>query len=791
MISMLKLSTLASSLFLIIYAPQALAEQEQLNYTIEFAQPAAAPASAAGAANTAGTANTVGVANTANAAAANRATAPAAAPAPQAVQPAAQRTVQPATAPAQASVRSAAPVTQNNAPVHFGSSSSVAPAAQARNADPTVTAVSNVPVNTTAVPAATAAAAPATTMQEMPQFVSQPRVATPTTTQGTTGTPAAQFQAAGTQPAPMGSATPFPNQAGAANAPRAQAMQGQVAPAMPANNAAPMASSVANTQAVGTGAAGAVGTGAAGTRAVGTGAAGTGAAGAAAFDQGMASSEYEVETINTQAQAQQDAALRQDVTDQLYPASLNENGTDDFYQSETARFNAAMQGQAQPNNQGFTFENADGQQPAAPEKPSNVFPLGSHAITAPDGRQIMVGPDGKPLLDANGQPIPAPLEQIQEVSVMMLTTLDNALINAFKSLESGLTLGLGQNKYEYTLDDIAPAIRGYSFAEDGNLLVRFSVNAAESVIKRHGTLSWNGLSNPILVWMVGLDEVNHSNKLSLVSGQNLSTFAQAILNAAPEYKYRLMFPILDLEDVQKVQVGTVLNHQDNILAEASQRYGADYFISAAIDNVNSDGTGVALKWNLYTKKGQLIAQSALSGLVEEVASLGANDIARAVMTYQEEQRRNPEAKPEDHKPSEMNANNVDINRLGAGDGFIRIRVENVRALSDFQAMRKAFVTYGYDGDIRIVGYDNGAMILEVVTNSDIVHLEGTLRRAGDFTYLAPWTYQFNSTAAPRRNVQRPAFSATDSTSGAHNLQRPNPVQPQQYPVTNTASTTTP
>lgn len=506
---------------------------------------------------------------------------------------------------------------------------------------------------------------------------------------------------------------------------------------------------------------------------------------------------YEIESLNNNTQYQEDA-LRQEVTDQRYPATLNENGTDDFYQSQSAAVMQQSQGKAQgtnfnngqgatannglgitPNNgqsamtnatgsgqPSFTFETASAEQ-TQDNKPSNLFPLGSHAITTPDGKQIMVGPDGRPLLDANGQPIPAPLEQLQEVSVLMLTTLDNALINAFKSLESGLTLGMGQSSYNYTVDDIAPAIRGYTFEEDGNLVVRFSVNAAERIIKNHGSLSWSGLSNPILVWMVGLNETEGTDKLTLVSGQNLSRFAQAIINAAPDYKYRLMFPILDLEDVQKVQVNTVLNHEDTVLAEASQRYGADYFIAAAINNTDSSNSGVILKWNLYNKKGELIAQSSLTGLLEEVASLGAGDIARAVMTYQKEQKYNPETKPEDTTPAELTANNVDIERLGAGDGFIRIKVENVRALSDFNRIRKAFVTYGYDGDIRVIGYDNGSMILELVTNSNIVNLEGTIRRAGDFVYLAPWTYRFNSTAAPRRSMQEGITNQRSNTPASN------------------------
>lgn len=713
MISMRKLSPLATSVALTLYAPQVLSAQESPNYTIEFAQPAAIQT------------QTVTISG------------PQASVAPQA----AQAAMAPASAPIQYPVANPSTYQAPAAAASASATNATSPAAPASLANvqyqgmQSQTAASNVQMN---------------------------------------------------QPAAQGSLFSINS---------SQPMQSQSAP-------------VATTQ--------------------------VSIQGSALPTQPMVSQEYEVETIDSQA-AYREAANRQAVTDQIYPASVNENGTDDFYQSQTEAFNRQQSAMRSQNaSQGFAsnsmsdassyqFSNASQGQfnqgaasatgataataatatsavgvpvasseatPASssqpsftfetptPEKnPDDLFPLGSHAITTPDGKNIMVGPDGRPLLDANGQQIPAPAEQLQEVSVMMLTTLDNAFINAFKSLESGLTLGLGQTNYQYTVDDIAPAIRGYTFEEDGNLLVRFSVNAAQSIIKNHGALSWNGLSNPVLVWMVGLDEVNDSERLSLVSGQNLSTFAQAIINAAPDYKYRLMFPILDLEDVQKVKVSTVLAHDDLTLAEASKRYGADYFIAAAINNIDNSGSGVALKWNLYNKNGDQIAQSSLSGIVEEVASLGAGDIARAIMTYQKEQQTNPEAKASDNTPSELTSNNVDIERLGAGDGFIRIKVENVKALRDFQAIRKAFVTYGYDGDIRVVGYDDGSMILELITNSNIINLEGTIRRAGDFVYLAPWTYRFNSTSTPRRSMQG---GISDGSGSGFNQSSRSASAPQQY-----------
>ena len=371
---------------------------------------------------------------------------------------------------------------------------------------------------------------------------------------------------------------------------------------------------------------------------------------------------------------------------------------------------------------------------------------------------------GNVTMGAAGPLQPEMGEQQQEVSVTVLGNFDQALTDAFKSLESGITLGLGDSS-AITVDQIAPAIRGIDTDEMGNLVVRFSLPVAERILKQQGALSWQGLSNPVLVWMVGLDGTSSVNELTMVSGQNLSAFAQAILQAAPDYKYRLMFPILDLEDMQKVNVNTVLDHQDQVLAEASSRYGADYFIAAAISSVPNE-SGVTLKWNLYNRDGIAIANSSLSGVMDEVATLGAGDIARALMTFQEKLDHGTET------VNQLKANNVDIEMLGPGEGFVRMRIGNIRTLQDIKGIRSAFATYGFDGDTRVVGYDNGQFVIEIATNSNPTNIEGTLRHGGDFTYLGPWSFNFRNSSTGRAPLNTTVSSAR---SDRPNSQLSNPV----------------
>lgn len=333
--------------------------------------------------------------------------------------------------------------------------------------------------------------------------------------------------------------------------------------------------------------------------------------------------------------------------------------------------------------------------------------------------------------------------QVQTVTVPLRSTIDAAVIEGFKSVQASLTLGMSKSG-DLTIDDIAPALRSYETDGKGNITLNFSLPMVENILKKQGASSWMGLSNPILVWMVGLDGSSGGmDRMTIVSGQNLSAFAQAFMEAAPEYKYRLMFPIMDLEEINKISIGTVLDHQDETLTEATARYGSDFFIAAAISSVPNE-SGVTLKWNLYTKNGLAIGQSSISGVMEEVASLGAGDIARALMTYQSNLL-------EPDQQSTLTNTNVDIDMLGPGNGFVRMRITNVKSLQDLQAVRRSFVTYGFDGDIRILGFDKGQLVLELSTNSDPTNLEGTMNRSGDFSAISPWVFSFN-----KNEYMRPA-----------------------------------
>lgn len=313
--------------------------------------------------------------------------------------------------------------------------------------------------------------------------------------------------------------------------------------------------------------------------------------------------------------------------------------------------------------------------------------------------------------------------------------LDESILEAFKDLIAKRTLG---SSLDPNYEDAALALNNL-YEQNGTLVAEFSTQAVDDFINTQGLSVFDGLSNPILVWMVNYSDTASS----LVSGENVTAFADALMQDAQSLNYRLMLPLMDLDDVQKVNVNTILMHNDALIAKASERYGCDYFLTMAVEDNNGLGT---VKWNLYTKDATRLIGSDVSGVTSELATLTAGDIARTLASLSG----NP--KP-GQAQEEVLASKVDIFDLGPGDGFVRMKIDNVQSLKDLKAIERSLVSYGYDAGYTIQGFDNGSLILEIETSSDPTILDGTMARARDFTKLDSWHYALNNSTKTSKSFK--------------------------------------
>lgn len=334
---------------------------------------------------------------------------------------------------------------------------------------------------------------------------------------------------------------------------------------------------------------------------------------------------------------------------------------------------------------------------------------------------------------------PSTVSEPLNLELPLDSALGEALANVIARRTLGAALEVTPALIARTLVSIEPetvtseGVQGDIMTEDtvtvtDHYVAVFDLNRVDESIRDQGLAVFNGLENPLLTWMVSYGE----ERSELVSGENVTPFAAALMREAQGLNYRLMLPLLDLEDIQRVNVNTVLTHQDAALAAASARYGSDFYLTMAV--LDRDGMG-SVKWNVYTKDGQRLSGSEIAGLTEELAALTAGDLARTLASLSTKVQEGEKVTPR--------ASALDVFALGPGDGFVRVRIDNVGNLKDVNAMRRTLIIYGYDARVSVVGADGEGLIVEIPTSSDPAILDGTMARARDFTKLGAWHYAYN------------------------------------------------
>ncbi len=333
-----------------------------------------------------------------------------------------------------------------------------------------------------------------------------------------------------------------------------------------------------------------------------------------------------------------------------------------------------------------------------------------------------------------GDNVQEPAQNAETEDVLFFTqplsdSFDEAVFEGYRTLCSQRSLGAYVPSGR---DEAVQSLKDYAI-DSGRINLVFDKAMVDQNIKSQGNAVFTGFEDPILVWITTLQD----GRNVLVGADNLTPYAgQLIETAGRDFNYRLMFPLLDLEDVQKVSPNTILSHNDKVLSQAAKRYGSKYFLTLAVSEQGNFGS---VKWNLYSADASHISGSEISGLSEELAALAAGDIARSLAAL--------DALQKGLSPKEQGAllvSQSNVFELGAGDGFVRVKIDNVQSLYDLHAMRSAIISYGYSSDVRIGGSDDGALIVEIPTSSDPAILDGTMARAGKFTKLGPWHYALNN-----------------------------------------------
>lgn len=339
--------------------------------------------------------------------------------------------------------------------------------------------------------------------------------------------------------------------------------------------------------------------------------------------------------------------------------------------------------------------------------------------------------------------------------------IDSALIAGWSAAVKGMSLD--------GIPEVNPRTAGEALSaaaiSDGRLSLTFDPQKLQSQLQAAGHATWSGLREPVLMWLADVDDG------AVVGGGSEHAFAVALSQAAQQDRFELMFPLMDLDDVQAVNANAILTHNDDALKSASKRYDPTFYVAGALKR---EGEGLAFKWNVYDGSGKALGNGESAGTLEEVSAASANAIAHVFMD-------NVSADSSEAAGSENAVKAAQTSlELGPGEGFVRILFSGVKNIQDLGAIRRSLITFGYEATSAAVGWLPEGVVFEVPNSASPAILDGTLAHADGFSKTGNWTYAYGSSLAPvtsGRDGLIGARSYESATSAYTRVSRAAPARP--------------
>lgn len=297
--------------------------------------------------------------------------------------------------------------------------------------------------------------------------------------------------------------------------------------------------------------------------------------------------------------------------------------------------------------------------------------------------------------------------------------------------------------------------------QGGKVVVKFDRDKLSRQLSSSGAAVWSGLKDPVLVWLADAA----SGKI--IGGDSSDPLALSMSAAAQKLRYQLIFPLMDLDDVQAVNAQALLTHDDEALKTASARYKPTFYVAAA---ASKDGDAVDLRWDVYDAGGRKLGNGSAKAPMDEAASKAASGIASSLMENVSGEGGDQASQIAADSGSGEAAAAADT--IGPRNGSVRILVSGVGSLSDLQAVRSAIITFGYEGSTRAIGYTPQGVVFLVPTSASPAILDGTLAHSGTFTKTGDWIYRYNQGTAAADSGRDGQVGAPSYQSATSGLSRP-------------------
>ena len=308
--------------------------------------------------------------------------------------------------------------------------------------------------------------------------------------------------------------------------------------------------------------------------------------------------------------------------------------------------------------------------------------------------------------------------------------VEQALLQAFLAA-SGQTLLSGDAEHPdpELLQAVASAADGLHIAGD-SLSVSFEPGRVEELVRTYSGLMYGGIASPVMAFIA----ISRPSGSRIVNQESSLPLVELLHEQARRLSFRVLYPLMDLSDVQAVMPETVLSHDGQALARAAARYEAGYFISAALSGGGTERLSVV--WNLHDREGRRLHGTTSAGRPAEVAAQMASAVARAV---------HEQSTPAAAGAAAEAAPPEDAFALGPRSDAVRVAVSNVNSLNDLLELNTALITYGFDGEGQIVGLREGAVYMDIPTSAAPDILDGSMSHAQDFRKIGEWQYEWINT----------------------------------------------
>lgn len=276
------------------------------------------------------------------------------------------------------------------------------------------------------------------------------------------------------------------------------------------------------------------------------------------------------------------------------------------------------------------------------------------------------------------------------------------------------------------------------------LQVQFYPKAVNELLQDAGIKFWARQQRPqTLLWIA----TQTTQGKTIISNNSANTIATALQTSANNRGLPILFPMMDLQDMQNVGVNDIWQLEQQGVLNAAKRYGTQSILEGKI-YLGSDQQWYA-QWVLLIN-GQSIAGQTQGNNVNQVIATMMNKVADNVAA-------------KDAKPTAVSAQQVTL------------RINNVNGLDDYADIEKYLRSLPIVSDVQVANVDPNDLVINVTVSGGTTALTTALN-AGTQLQILPASldgdnvlnYRWNSSVNNTNNNNQPTIStaATTDLNGA-------------------------